>query len=203
MAYNQFKKLSDLRKNLGINEIVDNWLPNPVPTVQPTQRLMEDLKEAADEALSTEKSKSESIIAPMIKELKRQNPDRFSFFSGFEFDVAPEKGLKGFCDFILSADTKRAEITSPIFCLVEAKNDQIEKGIAQCGAEMYAAFLYNEQEGNPKKVIYGASTTAFLWCFLKLEGHQLYIDNHYIPLTFHAPQEVLGVLQWIVDQSVD
>ena len=69
MAYNQFKKLSDLRKNLGINEIVDNWLPNPVPTVQPTQRLMEDLKEAADEALSTEKSKSESIIAPIIKEL--------------------------------------------------------------------------------------------------------------------------------------
>ncbi len=114
--------------------------------------------------------------ASIIKELRRQNPDKFSFFSGFEFDVDPERGLNGFCDFILSSETNRGEITAPIFCLVEAKNDNLERGIAQCGAEMYAAMIYNEKEGQPRPVMYGTATTAYSWCFLKLAADRLYID---------------------------
>jgi hypothetical protein len=75
--------------------------------------------------------------------LKRHNSQKFSIFSGYELEVDSKIGLTGFCDFIFSAATNRGEMTAPIFCLVEAKNDNIDKGIAQCGAEMFAAKLYN------------------------------------------------------------
>jgi hypothetical protein len=67
---------------------------------------------------------------------------------------------------------------------------------------MCAAQLFNEREGNPRKVIYGCVTNAFSWCFLKLEAKTLYIDPNYVPLTFAKPHEVLGVLQWILDESL-
>ena len=93
------------------------------------------------------------------------------------------------------------EIDAPIFCLVEAKNDNIEKGIAQCGAEMYAAKLFNDRQGKPRDVIFGCVTTAFSWAFLKLENNTLYIDPNYVALAIDEPHRVMSVLQWILDES--
>jgi len=202
MAYNQFKKLEQLHKKLGVLDQLDNWLLDNYEKVdfEVTDRLRHDLQEASQEALTTEKAKSEYIIVPVLKELKRHNPTSFSTFSGFEFNVDAEKGLRGYCNFILSARTKRAEITAPVFCLVEAKDGELKKGYAQCGAEMVAAQLYNEREGLPQKVVYGCVTNAFSWCFLKLEGKTLSIDPNYVPLTFQRPEPVLRALQWILHQ---
>jgi hypothetical protein len=202
MAYNKFKKVTQLREDLGLNDLVISWLPKDIKIVEVTQRLLQELADASEEALGTEKAKSEYIVAPVLKELRRKNPDKFSSFSGYEFNVDSKLGLTGFCDFILSSTPRKAEIASPIFCLVEAKNDNVEKGIAQCGAEMFAAQLFNEREGKPRKVIFGAVTTAFSWAFLKLEGKDLLIDPNYVPLTFAEPNQVLSVLQWILDKSL-
>jgi len=202
MAYSRFKKLEHLRKDLGINDLTTKWLPIVSPFSKISATLLEALEEASQEALITEKAKSESIIVPILKELRRKNPDKFSFFSGCELTIPHQKDLKGFCDFILSSKTQKMEITAPIFCLVEAKDGKVAQGIAQCGAEMYASILYNEMEGTPRNVIYGCSTNAFSWCFLKLENKTLYIDPNYVPLTFTKPHEVLAVLQWILDESL-
>ncbi len=201
MSYSKFKKLEQLR-SLGIIDYKAEWLPKELITKNISNTLLEALEEAKTEFLGTEKAKSEYIIVPIIKELKRNNIDKFSTFSGYEFNIDSKQGLVGYCDFIFSSDTNRGEMTAPIFCLVEAKNDNVEKGIAQCCAEMYAAKLYNEQEGNAKNIIYGCVTTAFSWCFLKLEHKNLYIDPNHIPLTFSKPHEVLAVLQWILDVSL-
>ncbi|TAD96582.1 MAG: hypothetical protein EAZ97_13745 [Bacteroidetes bacterium] len=161
MAYNKFKKLEILRRELGIKDIMRKWLPQEIKSYTTISSLLkESLDEASYESLTTEKAKSESIISPIIKELRRKNPAKFSFFSGFEFNVDASKNLKGYCDYVLSADTERGEITSPVFALVEAKDGEIDKGYAQCGAEMYAAQIFNEREGNPKKNIYGCVTNA-------------------------------------------
>ena len=203
MAYNKFKKVAQLRQTLGINDIVISWLPPKPEAVRVSDILLQSLTDAKDEALGTEKAKSEYIIAPVLKELRRNNPNKFSSFSGYEFNVDGKLGLAGFCDFILSATPRKAEIDAPIFCLVEAKNDNVEKGIAQCGAEMFAAQMFNEREGKPRKAVYGAVTTAFSWAFLKLQGKDLFIDPNYVPLTFIEPHHVLAALQWILDESLN
>ena len=125
-----------------------------------------------------------------------------SYFSGFDFNVDSSKGLSGFCDYILSAKPKQLEIVAPVFCLVEAKNAEIKRGLAQCGAEMYAAKIFNEQANNPRKIIYGCVTNAFSWAFLKLENDLLTIDPNYVPLTFKQPNQVMTVLQWVLDESL-
>ena len=202
MAYTEFKKLEHLQTRLGVDGIQKQWLPASFTPVPPSAILLQYLTDAKDESLRTEKAKSEYVITPIIKELRRNNPNRFSSFSGFELLVDKSLGLNGFCDYILSSVPFKPEITAPIFCLVEAKKDNIENGIAQCGAEMHAAKLFNEQRGKPKKIIFGCVTTAFLWCFLKLEDNILYIDPNYIPLTFNEPNAVLAVLQWVLDEGM-
>ncbi|WP_242057831.1 MULTISPECIES: hypothetical protein [Nostoc] len=49
-------------------------------------------------------------------------------------------------------------------------------------AEMLAAKLFNEREGNNIKTIYGTVTTGTTWKFLKLIGQVVEIDlgEHYI-----------------------
>lgn len=202
MAYNKFKKLAQLQKEFGINDIQEAWLPTQFNAFVPSSLLLEILAEAAYEPLQTEKAKSESVVAPVLKELRRKNPHHVSSFSGFELMVDAKRGLNGYCDFILASVPQKIELTSPIFCLVEAKKDNIEKGLAQCGAEMYAATLYNSIKETPKKVMYGCVTNAFSWCFLKLENNILSIDPNYVPLTFLEPHRVLAVLQWILTTSL-
>ena len=200
MAYNKFT-LSDLSEKFAINYELASFIPT-LADISASARLLEDLAEAMELPLSTEKAKSELIIVPLLKELHRTNKNKFSYFSGYQFNVDSKNGLKGYCDFILSAQPKKIEIESPVFCLVEAKKDNIEDGYAQCGAEMYAAQLFNQKHHTEQKAIYGCVTNAFCWVFLKLEQNTLIIDHQYVPLTFTQPDKVLAVLQWILNQCL-
>jgi hypothetical protein len=64
--------------------------------------------------------------------------------------------------------------------------------LGQCAAEMYAAQLFNEKEGNQVAVIYGVVTSGTVWRFLKLEGNALEIDvvEYYIK----DAGKILGIL---------
>ena len=202
MAYNKFK-LKDLREKFGIENDTIRFLSDSFPPFGVSPQLLYELADVEGIGLGSEKAKSELIVTPIIKELRHQNVDKFSFFSGYQFDVDAKQGLAGFCDFIFSAMPRKIEIEAPIICLVEAKKDDIDGWLGQCGAEMYAAHIFNEREGHPRKLIFGCVTNAFSWAFLKLEGKKLLIDPNYVPLTFTEPHRVLAVLQWILDVSLE
>ena len=102
----------------------------------------------------------------------------------------------------MSAAPNTPIIKFPIFCLVEAKNGEIENGIGQCGAEMYAAQLFNDRHQHPQTIVYGCVTNAFTWRFLKLEQKMLSVDTQHIPLSLAKPETVLAVLQWILTQCL-
>ena len=99
-------------------------------------------------AINTEKARSEMIIAPILVELKRLTSDRISLFSGSEFNVDTAQGLNGFCDFIISLSSQQLYIEAPVAIVVEAKNENIKGGLAQCLATMIAAQRFNQQKGN-------------------------------------------------------
>lgn len=58
MAYNKFKKLEQLQEDLGIKDVMTKWLPLPTSFGTVTPTLLEALKEASNETLTTEKAKS-------------------------------------------------------------------------------------------------------------------------------------------------
>lgn len=53
-------------------------------------------------AISTEKARSELIVADVLVELREHCDQHISFFSGTDFSVDPEEGLTGVCDFLVS-----------------------------------------------------------------------------------------------------
>jgi hypothetical protein len=132
------------------------------------------------------------IIAPVLIEIKNLFSEEISLFSGVDFNVEPEQGLNGVCDFIIGKSPEQLFITSPIVTIVEAKNENIKVGLGQCVAEMIAAQLFNQKEGNDIDVIYGIVTTGNMWKFLKLQNQIVYIDfsEYYIK----DIQKILGIL---------
>lgn len=182
-------------KKLGI-QVVYQDLFQQIQPVYPSELLQQILAKSQLMRLRTEKAKSEFLIAPILLEIADKNPDKVSIFSGYNFDVDKEKGLAGFCDYILSKDVRSPNIEAPVFCVVEAKNEDIEGGVPQCAAEMYAAQIFNQNSGIPGQQIFGCVTTGKEWKFLRLEGVTALLDTK-----THVIQELpelLGVLQYIV-----
>lgn len=199
MAYSDFKSLRQLKNQFGINDDYAKLFQNITP-IEPSDYLKNDLEEALDIPSSfSEKAKSELIITPILKELRRKNK-HFNFFSGYSFDVDISTGLNGFCDYLMSHVAKSIEIKAPVFCIVEAKNRTVEEGYAQAGAEMIAARKFNDGEGLPTPIIYGCVTNAEVWSFLKLEGNTLFIDEVRYYSTNENIAELLGVMLYIINQ---
>lgn len=203
MAYSDFTSVSQLEEQFGLTQRKVRLFPDVAP-VTPSSVLQNDLNESAVVPLLTEKAKSEFLIVPVFKELLRRNRHAISIFSGYNFDVAPQQGLVGFCDYLFSTETQSIDIKAPVFCIVEAKNRAVEEGLAQAGASMLAAALFNERKGVDTPAIYGCVTTAYEWVFLRLQGNVLDIDiiQRY-SLEAHSLPYLLGVLQHIVDQFLD
>ncbi len=198
MAYSEFLNLRQVEKKLGLKTADISLFPMPVPTVAVSQRLIDDINDAKLMPLMSEKAKSELVITPIFKEVKLSK-QIFNYFSGYTFDVDSSLSLTGVCDFLFTLNMNKNSISAPVFCLVEAKNRAIDEGFGQCAAEMYAAKLYNEQEGEDINVIYGCVTNAYDWCFMKLENNIVYvdIDRYYL----NKVDEIVGIILYILEQA--
>jgi len=181
MSYRQFT-LATVKKNFDLTTSEEANMFAEVPAIKCSDLLAETLQYNVPLALAsnTEKARSEMIISPILIEIRKQLKACFNLFSGVEFDVAPEKGLTGYCDFILSRSLEKLFVAAPVVMLVEAKNENLQNGLGQCIAEMVAAQLFNQQEQNPITTIYGVITTGSIWKFLRLTNRQVEIDlNEY------------------------
>ena len=200
MSYANFT-LKDIKSvlSLSINERVS--LFSEVAEHSVSDHLLETLKENVPLALaiSTEKARSELIIAPVLVELRKLLNYKISLFSGIELDVDSQRGLNGICDFVISHSDEQLFLSSPIITIVEAKNENIKGGLAQCIAEMYAAMLFNEKEGNAISIIYGAVTTGSAWKFIELHNEMVFIDvdEYYIDNI----RKIIGILVGMIGKS--
>lgn len=202
MAYNKFK-IDDLQTKLHLPVKKDDWVEKNLSVFASDALLMQILRESKKMYLGSEKARSELIVTPILQALYRQNEDRFSIFSGYEFNIDKQHGLNGFCDFILSSPTSGFLVEAPTFFIVETKKTDIDdNAIAQCGAEMYAAQIFNARKERPQKAIYGCVTSAYSWGFLKLENNVITIDPNYASLNFDNPYTVLSALQWMLEKSL-
>jgi hypothetical protein len=197
MAYSDFTFAKLHSKYKLEQEDVFLFSAEIITPIAPSQKLLEDIQDAKETPLLTEKAKSEGIIAPITRELKRKNP-HITIFSGYNFSIEGEKDLTGAPDFLISAKPRLVEPQRPVFCLFESKNKAAEEGYAQCAAEMYAARLFNRAMNEPYETIYGAVTNAFDWVFMKLEGDTIFIDKERYFL--NDMNTLLGIFQFIINK---
>ena len=193
MTYSDFSLVS-LKKALNLTISPRQDLFSAVPALECSNHLTETLAYNVPLALAsnTEKSRSGMIITPILLELTKQFTDRISLFSGVDFTVDSDLGLNGSCDFLISRSVEFLIVSAPAILIVEAKKENINAGLGQCVAEMYAAQLFNEREGNQVSRIYGVVTTGEIWKFLMLEGQSVQIDL--LEYFLNQVDKILGIL---------
>ena len=141
------------------------------------------------------------IIAPVLIEVRRLLDNKISLFSGIDFNVNIEQGLNGFCDFLIGLSSQQLYVKSPVIALVEAKNDNLKQGFAQCIAEMIAAAQLNQSEGNNIENIYGCVTNGNQWVFLQLTGNLVVVDldEYYI----NQPEKIISVFVSLIKSELE
>jgi hypothetical protein len=197
MAYAEFD-LKTVVHRFGLRQDVHTDLFANVDPIEPGNFLRTWLDELVAVALgvSSEKARSEFIIAPILVEMKRRSGGVVNVLPGVTLDVDPEQGLAGYCDYLIARSQQLYYVKAPILAVVEAKREDLIAGLGQCAAEMVAIRIYNEREGKPMSAVYGCVTSGNLWRFLRLEGKRLNIDRPEYYLSEVA--KLLGILVSIV-----
>ena len=192
MAYSDFT-FEGVMKACGLTILEPADLFSHVPEVEVPAVLQTLLVRQLPLAamLSTEKARSELLIAPVLFELKYLHADRIGVFSGIEFSVDPALGLNGRCDFILARKPQQLFLSAPVCVLVEAKKEDIVAGIPQCIAEMVAAQRFNLAHGEEGPV-FGVVATGILWRFMRLDGTTVSVDG--VEYSIHDPRPIFSIL---------
>ena len=193
MGYSNYKKLKQVTKTFGLDAENIKLFPD-IRQIEPSTWLEQTLEKAKLFPLTNEKVKSEKIVSPILSEIAETYYDQVTLFSGEELPVDSDRDLSGECDFFFVLAPRKPYLESPIISLVEAKDEDMDYGIAQCAAQLYGAKLFNEMEGKNFPVLYGCATDGVEWKFLRFENSIFYIDNQ----VYTNLREILGVFHHII-----
>ncbi len=201
MAYSDFN-IKTVQSDFGLEIIEKLGIFANIPSSQISEYFAVTLEENIPlaVAINTEKAKSELIISNVLIEVRKKFDRKISFFSGIEFNIDKNRGLNGYCDFLISLSTEQLFLKSPVIAVVEGKNENIMGGLGQCIAEMIAAQIFNATEGNNISVIYGAITTGIFWKFLKLKNNVVYIDLRDYGIVDN-PGKIIGIVSAMLQQE--
>jgi hypothetical protein len=194
MGYSNFKKLKVVSKKFGLSATQQELFEGITMSVEPSLWLLETLQMAKIVPLINEKVKSERIVSPILIDIANAYRDKITLFSGEDLEVSPKDDLSGECDFFFTLIPRSPYLEAPIISLVEAKDDDMDYGIAQCAAQLYGTKLYNEMDGKNIPILYGCATDGVEWKFMRFENNIFFVDvKIYTDL-----REILGIWHHII-----
>lgn len=206
MVYNDFT-LETVVKTFQLEVVETLGIFSDIEPIIPRPHFATDLKERVQLAfaVNTHKAKSEFVISYILFELWVHLDRCPTLFFGVEFNVDPESGLTGMCDFLISLSPLLFIVEAPVSLLVKVpdisgKDESHVIGLGACVAEMLAAQRFNKAKGNEIPCIYGVTTSGINWHFLKLEGQRLHIDQALYQIV--QSDKILGILASMVEQKV-
>lgn len=103
--------------------------------------------------------------------------------------------LTGNVDYLIAEN--KAYLEAPLVCVIEAKKDNFEQGLAQCLVEMQACQWQNRQLGKAIDV-QGIVTNGDTWQFYKLTTTAQVYET--LPYSLNDVSSILGVLHFIFQQ---
>ncbi len=202
MAYSNFS-LNDLETKFGVKFQISD-LFSSFTKIKPSKWLIASLKKGEKLGISNEKSRSERIITPILLEITSlneslMNKNSFAIISGENLDADASLGLNGECDFMFSLGGSQEILAPPIFCIAEAKKQDLEAGMIQASAQVIGAKIFNNNKKFPLETLYGASTTGDVWRFLKYENNEITFDKK----RYYTDNlsKLLGILQFIIESA--
>lgn len=169
MAFTDFKSLEEVQKAYHISYHEEHFLPfiSQTPSAQFLAELEFNL--AYFDVFSSESSRCENVIYPLLREACKRIISRFSLWS--HKTIAVDEQLAGTPDYIIASRSELGKnvFGLPLVLVVEAKQNDFTRGWGQCLAELVAAQKLNGQSSPP---VYGMVTDAELWQFGRLRDTQ-------------------------------
>lgn len=179
-------KFDEAFKQLGITEL-QQWVLEKV-SLEPSsffQQYLERLK-VFDTRRSEESKKL--IIDALLLEVAPQFP-RLKTWKGAPLE---SDRLQGEADYLVTAN--QAFIETPMLCVIEAKKDDFEQGLAQCLVEMQACQWQNTQAGRTIDIL-GIVSNGQGWVFYKLSMDGQVFES--APYSLGDLPTLLGILHYI------
>lgn len=101
----------------------------------------------------------------------------------------------GYVDYLIAENKRYLE--APMLCIVEAKKDDFEQGLAQCLVEMQACQWTNQQIGKNIDVL-GIVTNGSTWNFYKLTPEGQVYES--LPYALGTIAQIMGLLNYVFAQ---
>lgn len=173
-------------QELQVNELI-RWEMN-FPPYQPSSFLPERLRRLENFDLTFSERAKELLIDAFCEEVIERHPN----LKIWKAATLQSDDLIGQVDYSIAP--RKAYLTTPLLCVVEAKKDDFEKGLAQCLVEMKACRWNNEQAGNQLDV-FGIVTNGEVWKFYKLTVEGQVFET--LPYSLADRDKVLGLLEQV------
>lgn len=146
-------------KQLGITEL-RRWVFVPKPVV-PSDFYYQSLERM--QCFDLKKyEESKKLLIDLIFEEAIQSFTRLKIWKGANLEG---DACTGYVDYLIAE--RKAYLEAPFMCVVEAKKDDFEQGLAQCLVEMQACRWQNQQLGRDIEVL-GVVTNGDGWQFYRL-----------------------------------
>ena len=177
--------LAEAYKEVKIEELLD-WQVN-LKTIKPSDYFYENIKRLKVFNLTSNETAKELVIDAFLEEsLQAHNNLR-----AWKEQFIESESLHGIADYLIAK--RRDYLDLPFLCIVEAKKDDFEQGLAQCLVEMKVCAEANEKVG--KKIdVFGIVTNGETWKFYKLTKGKSHSSRAFIS---DAPVDLLGMLGYV------
>jgi len=179
-------KIDEAFKQLGVNELI-RWTID-FQALEPSVFFQTRLQRLEHFDLSISEKAKELLIDAICEEVIQQ----YAQLKIWKEAPLKTDTLTGFVDYLVTE--KKAYLDSPLLCVVEAKKDNFDKGLAQCLVEMQACQWNNMQNGKQFD-IYGIVTNGEVWKFYKLSVAGKVYET--LPYSLGEMSNVLGILDFI------
>ena len=174
---------------VGINELKE-WQVD-FAQKQPSAHYLETIKRlrANFDVLLSESAKLLLIDAALLEVIQY-----FPHLKIWKEAALQTDSLTGIVDYLIAPQGIVYQM--PLLCVIEAKKDDFEQGLAQCLTEMYACQLYNQ----PKHQfpIYGIVTNGTTWQFYYLDLDKTCYESPEYSQSHIA--DILGFLHYLLTQ---
>lgn len=156
-------------------------------TSEPLDRLI-DLKARIEESLprlslTSEIARREFLIAPVLTDVLHYTTARLDV----EYPLTVNAQLKGSLDYLLQG--------RDVFLVIEAKNEDLERGFVQLAIELIALDRWFETD-TTAPMLYGAISTGNIWQFGQLERRSRTVTQDLN--LYRVPADVEDVLRILV-----
>lgn len=181
--------LKEAMKQLSITDL-NPWNID-APPVAPSDFFQQRLKRLeAFDLESYERSKELLIDAFCEEAIQSFSKLKIWKGAGLEGNV-----VNGSVDYLVAG--RKRYLEAPLLCVVEAKKDDFEQGLAQCLVEMQACQWQNAQLGKTIDVL-GIVTNGSTWQFYQLTTIGQVFET--LPYSLNDQPAILGVLHFIFEQ---